>query len=144
MELDFALIADRAEVGQSGLLHLFGGCIDIVRSPIVPFFAQFYVVARFKGEMSEHGSQHMISLSATRPSGEKKPVAAGTQMALGNEKVSDPESNPGMIVLLQIYASFPEFGKYLLHLEADGVEVRTLYLVARPAPEGDTIHGQVQ
>jgi hypothetical protein len=132
MELNYALLADKASRLYDGKLVIFGGDIDQVNVGMVPAIAQISLVARVTCSAGEGLDGNTFGIECTPPVGDKIIVAANQAM----ERFGEEKRSTRLIVDLVI--AFSSAGTHLIHLLMNGQELTTLPLDVKLTPNTET------
>ncbi len=132
MELDFALIADAANVSQEGKLNILG-IFDTIWAREFPVrHAAMVFVLRVKADFTEHGA-HTLEVRLLDADGEHLFRAEGP--------IQVPGSAPGRAVKPHVImglsgVSFKAPGDYSFEVIVDGHHLKSvpLYVMEAPAP----------
>lgn len=133
MELDFALLAERADSSRdSGLLHIFGATVNIFRVTGLPMLVQCAVVMRFKGATGEQETVHDVSIDAIGTDGNRS--SATVQCKLGT-MAADQHNPPAANLIVQtgLLATAPGPCSFVICI--DGKAVKTLPFVIEQITE---------
>jgi hypothetical protein len=138
MELDYALLADSAQVAQ-GKTYILGGGVSILWRPQFPAPIGVSLVAQFTYHRSEANTNHEIRIQVMDADG--NPVIPEIQGQLG---IGPPEPHvpSGLQLVAPIVIPFPPLpvlqrpGSYAVEILIDGRHVKSLpFAVATPPPE---------
>jgi len=139
MQLQFAILADAAQVLPGGKFVIMGGGVQVLNAPSFPAMnPALALIVRLSVNSEEVEQQHMLRLELLSPDGtnlfseiEDKPIAAQRQQT---PAVDIP---PAYTVVINLPALvFPTEGKYQLRLFVDGQELGNavpLYLQLQPS-----------
>ena len=129
LQLDFALLANSAEPGVSGKLHVFGAAFEIFQVPQLPgLIPPFAFIARLYEKSSERTS-HRIKIKVRTPSGEETTLAENHDVMVG-EPQPDRDISYAMVVVT-ITLRLGSAGQYTIVLEVDGETVKSIPIWVR-------------
>lgn len=131
MEIDFAILAERAETGSKGLLQLFGGGLNQITAAAFPALAQLAIAVRFVGQPTEAGTTHSLSLAITSPRGERSVIPETRDIQLPASDSEDRYNRPGALVVFELIIAFVSAGPYAFHLGIDGADAKELRLLVK-------------
>ena len=143
MELDFAILAEKAETSRKGLLQLFGGALNVVNASDFPALAQLAIASRFVGSPEEAGTNHILTIAITNPAGERTQVREGKEVQLGHSEEHD-FNRPAAMVIVEMVISFMTEGPYAIHIGADGHDVKELRVLVKRGGEAPVLTGHLQ
>lgn len=124
MELDYAFLADRAERLADGRLFVYGGDVDVISST-GPVAFSCALAARFLVSPDEVDQQHTFALEISKPDGKRDELCpTGTLNTSRNSVDANEPSGAGLVVKMTL--GFSVEGKYVIHVIADGKEVKSL------------------
>ncbi len=124
MELDYALLADKADRTQDGKLVVVGGDIDSLIVSQLPSAGQIYLVARFLLNPGEPLDGHSFSIEAESPSGTRTAVAEDVPLHTARNPL-EPEQPSACRLILHLTIGVKSEGVHFLHLKLDGKEVKS-------------------
>lgn len=128
MELDFAFLADAAEVA-GGKLYVLAGAVDTVWADKFPMIIpRMTLVMRFLSTPAEAGRKHTIEIVVVNDDGGKIASVGGT---LGAER--PPGLPPGMknaipVALNFFNMKFERTGSYSIEILVNGFSIKSLPL----------------
>jgi hypothetical protein len=130
MELDYALLAEKASRLDDGRLVVFGGDIDGVTARKLPVLFETTLVAKMLVEKGEAHDGHEFGIDCTDPRGNRVSI-------IKSEPLGEPDVVEGMLAAAGLIATLKivirEAGIYRLHLIVDGKERKTFpFLVDAP------------
>lgn len=124
MELDYALLAERADRLHDQRLVVFGGDADQVEVAGFPAMAHLTLVARFWLFPNEPLENHVFAVEITMPSGERR--LAGKSVLNTKRNESEPDQPSAASVLANLILKIAKPGVAIFHLLMDGREVKTM------------------
>ncbi len=134
MQLAYAFLARSAEVTTDGTLQVLGGDFDVLQVESFPAkIPPFVLVAKFACPISEYGTEHVVSIDMTDPSGERVELMPPNKL---NLSPMARDRDFGASLLVHVAAQFEEPGKYTYHILADEKEIKAipLYLAVAELP----------
>lgn len=134
MELDYALLADRADRTHDGKLVVVGGDIDTLIVSELPSSAQIYLVARLLLSPSEPAEGHTFTVEAQSPSGTRAAVAENVPIKTARNAV-EPEQPSAARLILNLVIGIKSPGTHFIYLKVDGKEVKTFRFQVKHEPE---------
>ena len=127
MELDFALLALNADVGEGGKIHIFGGAFDQVRVPSVPaHFPPFVLISRFILPQDEAGQTHTFEINVVNPAGEVVEVGEPREITSTKPENLHPQQWLSSAIVAQVMMLFLSTGQYVFQVKLDGTVVKRL------------------
>ena len=139
MELDFAMLAERAEATPQAVMHIYRGGMDFVSVSEFPSVYSFAIAIKFSGSPQANRSEipHSLSLAVTRPNGARLDLGSKSTFQLTHAPGA-PGQAIGSLRVFSITMEFSEAGNYLFHVVVDDIESKMLpLLVHRVAPLSD-------
>ncbi len=123
MQLDYALLADKATLTHDKKLVVLGGDIDSVTVRELPSLVQFSLVARTVFGQDEQREGHTFGLECVTPDGETKRVGEGLPM----DPTGVPEEGrqPAARVIIDLAIVFSKAGAHTIRLLLDGNEAKS-------------------
>lgn len=134
MELDYALLADKADRTHDGKLVVVGGDIDSLIVNELPSAAQIYLVARFLLDPSEPLEGHSFSIEAESPGGSRTAVAQNVPLSTSRNP-HEPDQPSSARLILNLVIGVKAEGAHFLRLKLDGKEVKAFRLRVKFEPE---------
>jgi hypothetical protein len=126
MELDFAFLAENADVTTGGKLCCFGAGIDLLVAGGFPAWVPpFYLVVRFKVLPSDLLESHSFHVELVNPNGEVNNAAA-PMLVNKMENPIDKSKPTGAILVAVMQMPVPESGTYQFRLLLNDSPIRTL------------------
>jgi len=137
MELDYALLAEKAARLSDNRLVVFGGDVDSIESPLCPAIFQCSLAARLLLKPDEPLEGHAFSIEITSVAGERKQISEPQKLnTTRNEKYPNLAAGAALIIGMTIVFGKP--GIHYLHLMVDGREVKSWPLAVN-IPDEPTI-----
>ena len=130
MELDYAIMAERADGLTDGRYCVFGGDADCVETSNLPVPLQLAIVARFLLRPDEPLENHTVELAVTRPDG-KRGVIGGPLSLETKRNEFDPDAPSGARVIINLIMLIHEQGTYALHIIGDGSDRKEIRLYVK-------------
>ena len=122
MELDFALMADKADPSPGGSMHLWGAGFEGLIAPAFPAVHQFTVVVKMLASRDEVQVRHSIAFEVIDADGQRKEI-----MSDANARLPQPK-NPSRPIyatfVLGLAYGFTKPGLYTFKFLVDGREVK--------------------
>lgn len=132
MELDYALLANSAEVGAGGRVHIFGAHIDTICSPQFPATTGFTLVARLLVAPNEYDQRHRFVAELVLPSGQRRSLMAKDQEFVTAAGAIRPELGSAMSIIVQAaQVELDAPGDYAIRLVVDGQEMGSVPFYVR-------------
>jgi hypothetical protein len=124
MNIEYALIAERADFLRDSRLSIFGANTDAFFVSSLPAVIDFCVVARIFSDGDEPLDGHALGIEMTPPKGDRKEVArVPVSMIMVKQYEHLP---PNHTVAFRIVLGCDQAGNYEFHLLPDGKEQKTL------------------
>lgn len=141
IRLEYALLADAADVARSGKIALVGGNIETVTAGSLPAaILGFTLVAFLAIPESEAGSEHKLSLTIQDPRGEN---LVDSSRMISFTPQPNPHGLPVRYVAIVNLGGLAVFahGLHTIHLVVDGEDVGTTMFVVVPAAANEAREG---
>jgi hypothetical protein len=135
MQLDYAILADRATLTHDKKLVVFGGDIDSATVQELPAVLQATLVARTVLDVGESQEGHTFGLECTSASGKRQTIADNKPLNITRE--SEPEKPAASRLILELMFVVDHPGTHRFHLLLDGHEVKTLPFRVHVAPKAE-------
>ncbi len=139
MDVDFALLADAANVSREGKLNILGAFDRIHGSKFPLTWPRMVLVTRFVASAAEYGAEKQIELVTLDADGKRLGTASG--------KMTLPKGRPGRQMkinhILPMTLTFPHPGVYSIEILVNGEPKATVPLEVVPReqqngpPEGE-------
>lgn len=123
MQLDYALLADKATLTHDRKLVVVGGDVDSVTVREFPALVQITLVARVLLDRGESPAGHSFGLECVTPDGDSKVVADGIPMTPIAAESDMGEKAARLLIELAIV--FSEAGAHTIRLLIDGALAKT-------------------
>lgn len=131
MELDFAVLAESADLGSNGVLQLFRGGLGNLSASTFPTIAQYAVAVRVAGCADDAGTEHEISINLVKNGSQQQGVPVRFSFGAKNG-----ETIPLSVTLIvQAGVELPAEGPYSFAVVLDGKTVQTIPFVAHRAEQ---------
>jgi hypothetical protein len=131
MELDFAVLAESADLGSNGVLQLFRGGLGNLIASTFPTIAQYAVAVRVAGCADDAGTEHEISINLVKNGSQQQGVPVRFSFGATNG-----ETIPLSVTLIvQAGIELPAEGPYSFAVVLDGKTVRTIPFTAQRAQQ---------
>jgi uncharacterized protein DUF6941 len=134
MELDYAILADKADRTYDGKLVVVGGDIDSLITTELPAAAQVYVVARLLLQPGEPVEGHTFSIEAESPSGTRT-VVADNQPLTTTRNPEEPDQPSAARLILNLTIGLKSEGPHFIYLKVDGKQVKAFRFRVKHVPE---------
>jgi hypothetical protein len=136
MQLDYALLADKATLTHDKKLVVLGGDIDSVTVRELPSLVQITLVAKTVFGRDEQREGHTFGLECVTPDGQVKRVSEGIPM----EITGTPEEGrlPAARVIIDLAIVFSEAGSHTIRLLLDGSEAKSFPFRVKHVAEAET------
>jgi hypothetical protein len=132
MELEYALLANNAEAGAGGRIHLFGAHIDTIKSHQYPATTGFSFVARLRVRPDEYGQRHRFRIELGLPDGARRPLMSEDQEFETVASAIRPELGSSMAMIVQApHVELNAPGDYTVHLLVDDCDIGSVPFYAR-------------
>lgn len=122
MQLDYALLADKATLTHDKKLVVLGGDIDSVTVRELPSLVQITLVARTVFSQGEQREGHTFGLECVTPDGQTKIVAEEMPMDVTS---SSEEGRQAARVIIDLAIVFSDAGSHAIRLLLDGAEAKS-------------------
>ena len=122
MQLDFAIVSERAEVSLGGQIHFWGAGFESIASDSFPAWYQFFVTVKMRLDEDDLGHAHHIRLEVTNPAGETKEIFSDPNSMVGPARLPDRPAYATFVVGFNFQFLNP--GEYSFRFFADGIEVK--------------------
>ena len=130
MELDYAILAERADGLTDGRYCIFGGDADCVEASKLPAPLQFALVARFLLGADEPLDGHTVALAITRPDGKRGDISTAVPLETKRNEL-DHEAPSGARVIINMVILVQDPGGYTLHIIGDGTERKAIRIYVK-------------
>ena len=129
MEVDFAFLADGAEVAN-GKLHLVGGAFDTIWTRSVPFnHPKLSLVIRLLSSAAELDRKHKVEIRIMNEDGKVIPPSIGGDLEIQkNPNLPKGWKQGFMTVMNFANLNFPNFGDYSFELLVDNKSEKSIPL----------------
>ncbi|MBI3321714.1 MAG: hypothetical protein HYZ91_05550 [Candidatus Omnitrophica bacterium] len=133
MKLDFAFLADAANVSQ-GKFYVLGGGFDRILAPSVPATHSYMtLLMRFALEPSELEKPHNLEVRLLDADGRKVHVVQNEFIARRQSESESWRPHGHIFTLNLVTAKFEAFGDYSLEIFVDGSHLGNVPLSVSPA-----------
>jgi hypothetical protein len=136
MDLDYALLADAAQISE-GKTYILGGGISILWREEYPAEIGCVLVLQFTFHRSEAGTSHQIRIDFVDADGNSVMPPVEGQLTVGDLDPQMPRNLPiaaPAVIAFPAYPALQREGAYEINLLADGRHIRSIPLaVVRPA-----------
>jgi len=128
VEVDFAMLADRAEI-VNGKLYLLGGAFDTLHAPKVPIKHQaLSLTMRFLFSVTELDRNYKLEVRLIDENG-KKILSVPGQFGLRRLTSSDQGYKTSFLTAINFFnTQFPKFGDYAFEIFMNGRSVKSVPL----------------
>lgn len=135
MEVDFAFLADAAEVSNNKL-YVIGGAIDTIWVPKIPFVhPHMTFVMRLLFSTAEVGNTHKLEIHIVAADGKRVATIGGNLEIKGNSSASSGRKQGLMTALNIANLKFDSLGDYAFEVVVDNFSLRGVpLLVAQRVP----------
>src|SRR5262245_53605450 len=133
MRVEYAILADAATLTHDGKLVLVGGDIDSVTVHELPALVQLFLAVRLVADAGDDKDEHTYGLECVGPAGKKTVVAESMPLAPVRPQEPGKPYAARLILDMKIVAGDP--GQHLIHIFADGQDVKTVLFDVKVAPE---------
>jgi len=130
MNLDYAILAERADGLTDGRYCVFGGDADCIETSNLPVPLQLAIVARFLLGPEEPLENHTVELAVTRPDG-KRGLIGGPLTLETKRNEFDRDSPSGARVIINLVMLIHEPGTHTLHVIGDGTDQKEIRFYVR-------------
>lgn len=136
MELEYAILADRADFTSDGALVLFGGDLDSIAVSEFPQIVQATLVVRLLLDPEEEPTGHTFGLHCTDAHGKHTPIVENRPIRTGRN-LDEPDQPSGTRLILGLTFVAAAAGLHVFHLLVDGCEVKRIRLRVKHASKQD-------
>lgn len=132
-EIEYAFLADAAEVQPGQKFHVLGGGISRLTGPSLPFqHPHVSLVVGLKLTTTERSREHELAFVVTAPNGEQIASSGGRVIAHGPPDPSDVVLN----LAVDLWnLNLPVAGEYSVRILLDGLERKRLPLMVTQSRE---------
>lgn len=139
MELDYAILAEKADRTQDGKLVVLGGDIDSVTITTLPAVFPVSLVARIFLRPDEELEGHTFGIEATSSKGTRTTVAEDVPLQARRNPIEPDQPSPCRLILnLNLVVNAP--GQHFIHLMLDREEVRAIRFRVDVQPQPEERH----
>jgi hypothetical protein len=141
VELDYAFLADAANLSSDQKLNVLGMWVTRSASPRLPVTPILTFVARLIATPEECGKPHSFRLEILNPDGDRLAISSEQPFVVQPNPDDPGQPGYGAVVLGLVGATFPEYGNYRLRPVVNGQPLGgiSLLIAKRGAREGDTV-----
>lgn len=137
MQLQYAILADAAQILPDGKFVIMGGGIEYINAPSFPTMnPSLALVVRITVDPQEVGREHQFRLELLKPDGESIPPLEGSSVFTPQAPITSGVVIPlsHMFVINLPGVVFPEPGKYMFRMFVDDHEVGEVFLYLQIVP----------
>lgn len=129
MELDFAFLAEAAEVGN-GKLHVVGGAFDTVWTRNVPLrYPKISFIMRLLLSASELDRKHKVEIKIMHEDGKVIPPSIGGELEIRKNPNLPKGWKQGFLSVMNfVDLTFPTFGDFSFELLVNNTTVKSIPL----------------
>lgn len=129
MEIDFAFLADAAEVAN-GKLHLVGGAFDTIWTRTVPFnYPKLSLAMRLLFNPAELDRKHKVEIRIMHEDGKTIPPSVGGDLEIPRNPNLPKGWKQGFMTVMDFAnLNFPGFGDYSFELVVNSTSVKSIPL----------------
>lgn len=136
MRIEYAFLADSAQVSRDGKLYALGAGIDRIFAERLPVTHTYMsLVVRLRLHPMECDRSHHLEIEMWDPDGGRLGPKLETDFRVGRDEKEPSRDRHAQMVLNFYGVEFPREGDYAFHIAADGNHLGHLELFVRKVDE---------